>query len=124
MVWNSSLTQENIEDLERVQKAATKIILGKQYTDYESALEKIGIENLEERRKQLCLSFAQKCLKNNKTNAMFPQKARNHKMETRNQEKFDVTFAHTERYRNSSIPYMQRLLNNDEEVRKRKRTPG
>ena len=43
VVWNSSLTVENIQDLERVQKAAAKIIIGKQYTNYESALEKIWI---------------------------------------------------------------------------------
>ena len=29
VVWHSSLTQENSEDLERVQKAAVRIILGK-----------------------------------------------------------------------------------------------
>ena len=124
VVWNSSLTVENIQDLERVQKAAAKIIIGKQYTNYESALEKIGLDKLEERRKDLCLNFAKKCLKNNKTSLMFPQKTRIHQMETRMQETFDVEFAHTERYKNSSIPYMQRLLNNDEESRKRKRTPG
>ena len=55
---------------------------------------------------------------------MFPKKTRIYQMEKRMQETFDVEFAHTERYKNSSIPYMQRLLNNDEENRKRKRTPG
>ena len=39
-------------------------------------------------------------------------------------EKFEVNHAHTERYKNSSMPYMQRLLNIDEEIRKRTRTPG
>ena len=124
VVWNSSLTGENIEDLERVQKAATKIILGKEYKNYESALEKIGLKNLELRRTDLCLSFAKKCLRNTKTNLMFPQKARIHLMEKRMKEKFEVNHAHIERYKNSSIPYMQRLLNIDEEIRKRTRTPG
>ena len=40
VVWHSSLTVENGEDLERIQKAAVKIILGKQYTTNEEALEK------------------------------------------------------------------------------------
>ena len=31
VVWHSSLTKENIEDLERVQKSAVRIILGKEY---------------------------------------------------------------------------------------------
>ena len=30
-VWSSSLTQENINDLERVQKSAVRIIIGKPY---------------------------------------------------------------------------------------------
>ena len=32
-------------------------------------------------------------------------------METRKEEKIKVNFAKTERYRKSSIPYMQRLMN-------------
>ena len=28
VVWNSSLSEENIEDLERVQKAAVRVMLG------------------------------------------------------------------------------------------------
>ena len=34
-VWHSSLTEENSDDLERVQKSAVKIILGDGYIDYE-----------------------------------------------------------------------------------------
>ena len=33
-VWSSSLTQENINDLERVQKSAVRIIIGKPYESY------------------------------------------------------------------------------------------
>ena len=41
VVWHSSLTKENCEDLERVQRCALRIILGKnyeKYKNYESAL--------------------------------------------------------------------------------------
>ena len=41
VVWHSRLTEENSHDLERVQKAALKIILGNKYTEYENALEVI-----------------------------------------------------------------------------------
>ena len=34
-VWHSSLTQENKNDLERVQKSAMKIILGEKYKSHE-----------------------------------------------------------------------------------------
>ena len=40
-------------------------------------------------------------------------------MQVRNPLKYQVNKANTERYKNSSIPYMQRLLNNDHQKRKR-----
>ena len=66
VVWGSSLSDENKTDLERVQKNACRIILGNQYTDYENALNKIGLETLEERRKTPALRFGQNCVQNKK----------------------------------------------------------
>ena len=63
-VWHSSLTEENVNDLERVQKSALKIILQEKYKTYKQALAQLGLESLSERREQLCLNFAEKCLKN------------------------------------------------------------
>ena len=40
-------------------------------------------------------------------------------MKVRNPLKYRITKANTERYRTSSIPYMQRLLNDDHKKRKR-----
>ena len=40
-VWHKSLTEENENDLERVQKSAFRIILGNDYISYENALRKI-----------------------------------------------------------------------------------
>ena len=37
-VWNSSLTNEESADIERVQKAFLHLALGAQYVDYENAL--------------------------------------------------------------------------------------
>ena len=42
-VWHSSLTDENVSDLERV-KTTVKLILGEQYLEYEIALRKIDLE--------------------------------------------------------------------------------
>ena len=72
VVWHSSLTEENRNDLERVQKSAVKIILGERYRNYENGLDVLGIESLEERRNVLCKRFATKCLKNEKAAKMFP----------------------------------------------------
>ena len=38
VVWNSSLTTENSDDLERVQRTAVKIILKDKYSGYENGL--------------------------------------------------------------------------------------
>ena len=45
-MWNSSLSEENIEDLERVQKAAVRVMLGQKYTNYEDGLEKLNLIKL------------------------------------------------------------------------------
>ena len=36
--WHSTLTQEQSDDIERVQRTALKVILGNEYTDYQSSL--------------------------------------------------------------------------------------
>ena len=80
-VWHSSLTQENREDLERVQKSAVRIIVGGiNYENYEAGLIKAGLESLEDRRKNLCNKFADKCIKNEKTKTMFPLREKAYKM--------------------------------------------
>ena len=110
-VWHSSLTEENSDDLERVQKSAVKIILGTKYLGYEKSLAKLDMLSLKERREQLCLSFAEKCVKKPKTQNMFPTNKKKHLMETRNPEHYMVTKANTERFKKSAIIYMQNLLN-------------
>ena len=72
------------------------------------------MENLFYRRKELCLNFAQKGVKNPKTKHMFPENVKKHHMETRMPEKYEVQHANTERFRKSSIIYMQHLLNESE----------
>ena len=48
--------------IERIQKCASKIILGKYYTSHENALDKLNMKTLNERRQTLCLNFAKKGL--------------------------------------------------------------
>ena len=98
-VWHRNLTQENCDDLERVQKSALKIILGDKYPGYEQALARLDLEKLDSRRETLCFTFAKKCTKND--------------MHTRNFEKYEVQFAHTERLQKSPLIYMQNLLNQE-----------
>ena len=114
-VWHSSLTNENADDLERVQKAAVRLIIGDKYENYEDGLIKANLESLKDRREGLCKKFALKCVKsdNSRVKNMFPKKEVNHSMIFRNIEKYDVDFAKTGRLKDSSIPYMQRMLNSE-----------
>ena len=112
-VWNSGLSQENIHDLERVQKSALKLILKDSYRTYENALNALELDNLEIRRENLCKDFAKKCLKNDKMKHLFPKNPKNHPMVTRFKENFEVKIAKTERLKNSPIIYMQNLLNEE-----------
>ena len=88
-----------------------KIIFQEKYKDYKSALETIDLEPLEDRRVNICLTFAKKCVKNPKTKSMFPIKTSNHSMKLRSIETFQTTQSNTNRLKNSAIPYMTKLLN-------------
>ena len=83
-VWHSSLTKENRQDLERVQKAALRVILRNDYKDYESALKMSRLQSLEERREVISLRFVKKSLKNEMFSKLFPLKNAKHVMNVRN----------------------------------------
>ena len=110
-VWHSSLTNENKEDLERIQKSAFRIILGNRYKNYQNALNLLEMDTLESRREHLCLVFAQKAANHPECKQMFPKHVKNHKMQTRNTEKYKVNYANTDRLKSASIIHMQKLLN-------------
>ena len=111
VVWNSSLTLGQEKELERVQKVALRIILKDGYENYENALLTCSIPTLKDRRKALSLSFAKKCVKNKNTRKMFPLNSAYYN--TRNKEKYVVTRAKTRRLAKSAIPYLQKLLINE-----------
>ena len=110
-VWHSSLTLENLHDLERIQKNALKIILQEEYQTYSNALSLTGLKPLFQRRNELCIRFAKACTKNDLTKAMFPPNPISYDVMTRHREKFQVTKCKTKRFQNSAIPFMQNLLN-------------
>ena len=110
-VWHSGLTKINIESIERIQKQAMKVIFKSQYSSYENALKIAKFTTLQMRREKLCLKFAKECTRNDKLKDMFPLSFNDHNMDKRNYQKYKVNHAKTERYFQSSIPYLQRLLN-------------
>ena len=117
VVWHSSLTAKNRKDLERIQKAAVKVILGKRYTTYKNALKDLRIDSLNDRRRKLCLSFAKKTLKNEKVKNMFSTNKSRHHMKTRTRKKFHEQISKTKRYHKSAIPYMTRILNEENMIK-------
>ena len=70
-VFHSILTQENTDDIERVQKIVLKLILGDRYTDYQSSCLLLDVETLENRRTALSLNFALKAYKSEKFSYFF-----------------------------------------------------
>ena len=110
-VFHSSLTVEQSEKLERIQKTCLRVILGDMYVDYASALEMSGLETLFSRRKTRCLNFALKCAKHPRMGRMFPLNKSSNVCQIRQQGKYEVNFARTSTYKDSTVPYCQRLLN-------------
>ena len=110
-IWHSSITQENIDDLERVQKNAFRLILGNKYTDYEESLNYLNLDKLSIRREKLSLKFGLNCAKNPKTIMLFKPRNNVHKQKIRKQNKFEIFKSKTERMERSAVPYLQKLLN-------------
>ena len=111
-VWHSSLTLQNKEDNERILRVAFKIIMKDQYKSYQHAQNILQLQSLENRREELCPTFAQKCLGNKNMKYLFPHNTRTHHIQVKilNISNFS---ANTERLRHSSIINMQKLLYNE-----------
>ena len=117
-VWVStqlftSLTQTDRQDLERIQKAAVKIILRSDYKNYEQALNILNIESLDQRRETMALKFAKNSLNDKHFSKLFPLRITKHQMNVRNSEKFHVNSSNTKRYKDSAVPFLQGLLNKE-----------
>ena len=61
-VWHSGLSESDTKDIERVQKAAVRIIMGNKYQGYEQALKFLKLDSLKERRVKMALTFAKRSL--------------------------------------------------------------
>ena len=119
VVWHSSLSGKNRQDLERIQKVAVRVIMGKNYKTYTQSLKDLKLETLKRRRDILSLRFAKNCLRNDKMKHLFPLKKSKHNMKIRNKRKFQTKQIYSKRYEKSAVPFMTQLLNSEED-RKRK----
>ena len=113
VMWHSSLTAEQSNDIESVQKLCLKIILGEAYNGYDNVLKRCGLQSLSSRREERCLKYGLKSLLHPVHSKKFPVNphVKNSTVDTRNPEHFQVNWAKTDSYRMSAIPYIQRMLN-------------
>ena len=93
VVFHSSLTVEQSEKLEKIQKTSLKIILGDIYIDYPAALEMCGLETLASRRQRRCLDFALKSVKHPRNKRLFPLHPVQSEYSFRERELYQVNFA-------------------------------
>ena len=82
------------------------------YVDYQSALEMCGLVTLHERREHRSLTFALKCTSHQTNKRLFPLNPSEDTHCIRNREEYKVNKTHTESYKHSTIPYLQRKLKN------------
>ena len=122
-LWHSGLSDSDIKRIENLQKTALGMILGTMYIEhkryykfrnmpvsYEFALQKYGLTTLLQRREVLTQKFALETVKNPNHRNMFEFiQAKN--MTTRNSHTVQEKFCKTDRYYNSAIPFMSRILN-------------
>ena len=87
--------------------------MGKNYQGYSNSLNFLKLDSLHERRKKNALKFAKKSVTNINFSNFFPRHSGDRTMQTRYPERYVVNKAHTERYRKSAVPFLQRLLNED-----------
>ena len=89
-------------------------------SNYESSLQYLNLTTLYDRRNLLCLTFGEKkTLKNKKMQKLFHFRKERRCQERRKTEKFKVNKVHTERLRVSAMPYIQRLLNSENQRRRK-----
>ena len=112
VAFHSSLTVEQSNRIERIQKTCLKVILNDMYINYQAALEMTGLQTLFDRRGQRCLQFSLRAIKHDRNSKLFPLNKTAGILNTRQSERFTVNFATTSAYRGSAIPFFQRLLNN------------
>ena len=112
-VWHAALTVYDRTQIERVQKTAFSIILGNKYTSYKDALETLEMDTLEERRGNLCLKFALKASVHPQFKNWFQEfrASKPRKVNDDKNDKYVVPYARTNRFEDSPIPYLTRLLN-------------
>ncbi|KAI8506454.1 hypothetical protein Bbelb_158810 [Branchiostoma belcheri] len=111
-VYHNSLTSKQTATLEHVQRRACRVILGRQYNDYASALLQCGLESLLERRNGLSRRFAISMQRSERTADLLPPtRLESHGRCLRNSKTLTLPTIRTTRFSNSPVPSLLRILN-------------
>ena len=135
-LWHSSLTLCESKNLEKLQKTALAIILGKTYINfkpyyniennlmnYKAALSALKLDTMYDRREKLTTKFAKSLIKSEKHRNMLPGEktfvstrdrliiSNNNPDDKKVLVKLNEVKTNTERHYMSSIPYMTRTIN-------------
>ena len=105
--WHSGISKKLAIDIERVQKVAVGVILGKSLP-YSVALAQLKLDPLYVRREALCRKFAKKTSKSRHADIFT---VNNQPYQTRHKERFLHPICRTSRFYNSPVNYLTRILN-------------
>ena len=114
-IWHSGLTRIMSEKIERVQKICVNIILclpGKNYS-YKVCCTLLGIEPLYLRRTELCIRFIQKTVLEPRHSDLFVETEFTYNTRNKNTLKYREFLCRNQRFYNSPLCYLTRLLNSN-----------
>ena len=101
-LWHSSLTSSLHDDLEQIQRRATKIMLPS--LSYNERLSELGLPTLHERRVELCRRFYKSVVRQHKFHDVLPSTVER-PYSLRNSRTFSLVKCRTKRFQDSLIPY-------------------
>ena len=112
VAFGLSLTQEQTNKLNNIEKTCLKIILQEMYVGHIESCKMVGIVPLAERRQSRMLAYAIKCANHPQNSRCLPlNEAWQVDPQTREREMFKVNFARTSTFKMSTIATCQPLLN-------------
>jgi hypothetical protein len=114
-IWNSGLTKGQINDLEKIQKVAFRIILDESYTTYEVACTLLNVSPLEYRRTDLCTKFAVKLFKSPRSSEFFTPAVKLVNTRSELQLLVKENVCNTKRCYNAPHNYLSRLVNKNKD---------
>ena len=107
--FHSMLTSEMSDEIEYIQRRASKIIFGWD-SHYRDLVSDGKLETLAQQRETLTLNFAKKAQASDRFRDWFPERQYSG-FNLRSEKRFEESFARTTRLQNSPVFYMRRQLN-------------